>query len=225
VTGTLVPILVVATNPLSLLILASVLLRRESLERWRGMVRHSNLPLFRRRLDRRICPVYSRVKDAQTRGDLVMKKLVLASLCLLGWAGSPASAQFFQPPTTPYVRPPLFPNLGYSPLFPYSGYYYGNPAARPGPFYGYPYAPGLPGTYGYGPSVQAAPSAAASADLTNPNVTGHPTRFFSYSQYFFTQGGGAVTTATGTVPVAPPPRVAPVIGSTSRGRPTTRTGS
>jgi hypothetical protein len=126
-----------------------------------------------------------------------------------------------------------------APLFPFSGLYYGNPAARPNVYYPYnvapygPYGPGLPGTYGYGTAAvpgilgTGQTATARSADLTNPNVTGHPTRFFSYSQYFFTQGGGvAATTATGTVPAAPPARATPVIGTAPpRGRANTKTGS
>jgi hypothetical protein len=167
-----------------------------------------------------------------------MKKYLIGTLCLLGLAVSPAWAQYFPPLTSPYARPPLLP---------YSGGFYGNPAAR---LYGYP---GYPGTMGYpygspygttspvapnpygaaqlpgilGSAGQVTITTARSADLTDPMVTGHPTRFFSYSNYFFNQGGAVTTITTPVQGLTQPPRALPVIGTgTSRGRPATKsTGS
>jgi hypothetical protein len=152
-----------------------------------------------------------------------MNKLVLG--VAVGWliiGLVPARAQFF-PQTTPFVRPPLFPTSpGISPygVTPYGGGLFGSPYGG-GPF-GSPYGTMPYGTtpfgspYGYGaspynavpygiPPFGGAPGstvpAAPAASLNDPGVTGHPTRFFNYSRYFFTQGGASNAPLPGTRPI------------------------
>jgi hypothetical protein len=169
-----------------------------------------------------------------------MNKLVLGSLLgLLAFGSAPAQAQFYPPVTAPYVRPPLFPSIGppgaLSPFgYPYGMTPYGTTPYGMSPYGTMPYGTSPYNTvpYGVGP-FGAVPGATGipptAAGLNDPNVTGHPTRFFNYSRYFFNQGGAANVPLPGTRPILganPTPTIAPVIGvAPPRGRANTRTGT
>jgi hypothetical protein len=164
-----------------------------------------------------------------------MNKLVLGAVVgLLAFGLSSAQAQYLPPPTTPFVRQPLFPYTG-GPggLAPY-GY---------GPLTGYPFGGGLmpygtsaynvvpyaAGPFGTVPGVLGAGGLppVTTTGLTDPTVTGHPTRFFNYSRYFFNQRGAVSVPLPGTQPVlgANPTVANPLIGTAPlRGRAKTGTG-
>jgi hypothetical protein len=169
-----------------------------------------------------------------------MKKLILG--VALGWLAFglvPAQAQFFPPVTQPFVRPPLFPNVGgpgaFSPygygqfgMGPYGAAPYGTTTPfGPSPYNAVPY--GI-GPFGGAPGVTGTPAAGApGVGMNDPSVTGHPTRFFNYSKYFFTQGGAAASVplpGTRTILGAnPTPPATAVIGTAPpRGRANTGTG-
>jgi hypothetical protein len=170
-----------------------------------------------------------------------MKKLVLG--VALGWVAlgfSAAHGQYFPPATTPYIRPPLFPS------FPGLGggmtqYGYGPfgtaPFGTSGPYGTMPFGtspynvvPQGVGPYGSVPGITGAPVApgATPLGLNDPNVTGHPTRFFYYSRYFFNQGGATSVPLPGTRPILganPQPAATPVFGvAPPRGKSSTGTG-
>jgi hypothetical protein len=161
-----------------------------------------------------------------------MNKLVLgAVLGLLVLGISSAQAQIFASPTAPFVRPPLFPYIGgpgtVSPYGygPWGGMPYGGGVMPYGtsPYNVVPYAAGPFGTV---PGVAGAGLPASTTGLNDPTVTGHPTRFFNYSRYFFNQGGTASVPLPGTRPIlgANPATVTPVIGTAPlRGRANTGT--
>jgi hypothetical protein len=148
-----------------------------------------------------------------------MKKLLLGSLFGVATLAGPAGAQFYGAPVTNPLQAPLF-----NPIQPY--YYYGNPGARPfAPGYATPgFGGGLvgPGFQGQGVGL----AVGATPDLSDPTVTGHATRFFDYSRYFFNQGGTVTGPANqanvlGTAPSNPRP--APSIGAAPpRGRANTK---
>jgi hypothetical protein len=159
-----------------------------------------------------------------------MNKLVLGALFgLLALGFSSAQAQYFPPTTTPYVRQPLFPYSGApGPFSPYGLGIFGTSPYGTAPFGSSPYnvvpfgaGTGFTGTTGTGTT---------SIGLNDPSVTGHPTRFFNYSRYFFNQGGaGSSPQQSGTRPVFgtnPTAGTTPLIGtSPPRGKANTGTGS
>jgi len=131
-----------------------------------------------------------------------MKKSILAALFALAVAAPAAQAQLFGPgPTTPYYRQP------YGPFGGYGGF--GGPnlfgqglVAPPAGIGGFrPIAPGQPGYPGGPTSIVPEQALAGRAPLTvdpnSANITGHPTRFMAYSQYFQNQGPGTQTIAPG----------------------------
>jgi hypothetical protein len=175
---------------------------------------------------------------------MIMKKLMLGSLLgLFAFGFTRAQAQYFPPVTTPYVRPPFFPYSGtpgalnpYGGLFggypfggtPYGGYPYGGTPYGTSPYGTGPYGSmttGIPGSGFASPAGGIAPVTAVG--LNDPNVTGHPTRFMSYSRYFFNQGGALAAPLPGTRPIlgANPNPLTPVIGTAPpRGRANTAPG-
>ncbi len=164
-----------------------------------------------------------------------MKKLVLGAL--LGWLPvgySPAQAQYFQLLTQPYIRQPLFPYAGApGPLSPYgAGLFGAGPyGAMPygtSPYNVVPYGAGAYGAVVPGTTGTAGYTTTNVAGLNDPDVTGHPTRFFYYAGYYFNQGGGAFgAPLTNTQPIlgANPTPVTPLIGTSPlRGKANTQTG-
>jgi hypothetical protein len=159
-----------------------------------------------------------------------MKKLVLGAL--LGWLAvgfAPAQAQYFQPLTSPYVRQPLFPYAG-APGSPYGAGPFGGGQYGAMPYGTSPYnvVPYGAGAYGAGNTGTMGYTTTNVVGLNDPNVTGHPTRYFYYAGYFFNQGSGAFgAPLSNTQPIlgANPTAAAPLIGtSPPRGRENTQTG-
>ena len=124
--------------------------------------------------------------DGWNWGVEIMKYVYGSLLGLLVCGLSPAQRELFSPfysgpVTNPLQGPFINPYNPYSFYNPYT--YYGNPGARP---YG-----AVPGT-GFGTPGSAVPGYGQGVivqNLGDPSMTGHPTRFFDYSRYFFNQGG------------------------------------
>jgi hypothetical protein len=145
-----------------------------------------------------------------------MNKWLTSVAFLLGMGVSASEAQFYQRPiTNPTVRPgtgPVFnPYLGggYNPYLggmntPYlGGNYYGPILGNPGAM-----QPGINTTTGMGPGgavlnptgvIAGAAVVGTGADTSmSSNITGHPTGFNAYSQYFNNQGGAFNTNVVAT---------------------------
>jgi hypothetical protein len=140
--------------------------------------------------------------------------LIGSLLALLACAPA-ARAQFFGPLGGPFA-PSYgglyggYPRGGYGGLFGGPGYYPGGPGYAPyggfGPGYVNPYGATPYGATPYGPApatglTQSRQAGQGLADPGSPNVTGHPTRFASYSGYFNSQGGSL----SGRTPVSRTP--------------------
>jgi len=111
--------------------------------------------------------------------------LALAAF-LVALAARPAAAQTFGPPTNPYARGPVSPYLNL--IRP------GNPGIN---YYGLVRPQIETDRYIQQQEILAAQTQVVGATPLPITVTGHPTRFLSYSQYFMTTSGGG--TALGGV--------------------------
>lgn len=154
-----------------------------------------------------------------------MNRLFLAGLLALVPLAVPGTAwgQFYaRPQTSPYYRPNFAPYLGYSGTGPFGAGLIAPYAA--GGFGGQAFGPGLmnqPLVAGTVSPTQAAALAAlvqqgtaSSTNIADPNVTGHPVRFQSYSQYFLNLSATAGNSATAQ---AQPTQTLP--GNASRAQP------
>jgi hypothetical protein len=161
----------------------------------------------------------------------------LSSVAFLLVVGVSASEAQFSP--APIINPGIRPGTGPS-FTPYGAGFggYGSPFGGYGsPFggYGSPYGGGFGPTYGggFGPGGNLAfGSNLAGAGVVSPygntgivipqgNITGHPTRFNSYSQYFNNPGTGLITNVLTTdgSPLTTPAGVNSRINSTIGSRP------
>ena len=140
-----------------------------------------------------------------------MKKLVFGALLgLLAFGLSPARAQFspfYNRPQTNPLQAPFFNPYTNPYTTPYGNY---------GGGLGAPYGGALAGTPGYagpgifGSAVTGTTLTTPVANLGDPSMTGHPTRFMDYGGYFFNQGGTvAATPGTRTGTTLPTGATAP----------------
>ena len=137
-----------------------------------------------------------------------MKQWVTASavlgLCSLLAPAAWSQGVYVPPPTSPYPRQPLSPYLNLLRS--------GNPAIN---YYGLvrPQQQFYSSISQLQQQVQAPVNAALIADPNIYPYTGHPTRFFNYSHYFFNQGGGGVVSGGITGFPGSPTAGAPIIGT------------
>ena len=152
-----------------------------------------------------------------------MNKWLNSVAFLLVVGVSVSEAQFSSPPLiNPGVRSGTGPNFG-----PFQGGGFGNPYSNPfGPSsYGGYFGPILGnsggfqqnGNLGFGSNLAGTGvvSPYGTTGIVTPlssNITGHPTRFNSYSQYFNNQGTGLLTNVLTTAP----PQLNSPAGSNSR---------